>query len=427
MRQLDAHRHQLQSSLLKSQRSMRLLQQRGPMLRGVLALLENKTISTEALSDSAGEEGLVDTTDPRDREIMAQLNPYASEEEAAIRFNNSDGCVTAEHDPWTFYVQMDTDQGLQDSRDDQLGEGVIVMLTTVDECVEHLYLHLTNHCPCYLPGPADTLDSQADAHHGMPTLKTVMGKAVDGSVAWKDYVMATFRKYPMQVLFDDDGADYDQRIITTWDALAQPASAPVSVAASDVEDDGGDDDAMEEEGAGGGSQHLQALLDDDDGTRFSRLPASVRRAKSPLTAFSKRARGDGGGAARSRSRSSRRGRNERSRSREGARSGSGNARSRDHSPRGAAAGGASPTKSGGSERRVDGGGGDSSPGRSSQARSPSSPERQGRHRSRWDDRESRGGGRSRDHSPLRAEPEEGERSPSTIVDPSQLTGGSGAQ
>ena len=63
---------------------MRLLQQRGPMLRGVLALLENKTISTEALSDSAGEEGLVDTTDPRDKEIMAQLNPYASEEEPPL-------------------------------------------------------------------------------------------------------------------------------------------------------------------------------------------------------------------------------------------------------------------------------------------------------------------------------------------------------
>ena len=37
------------------------------------------------------------------------MNPFASEEEAAARFSNSDGYVSAEHDPRTFYVQMDTD------------------------------------------------------------------------------------------------------------------------------------------------------------------------------------------------------------------------------------------------------------------------------------------------------------------------------
>ena len=74
---------------------------------------------------------------------------------------------------------------------------------------------------------------------------------------------------------------------------------------------------------------------------------------------------------------------------------------------------------------MDGGGGELSPGRSSQARSPSSPERQGRHRSRY--RELRGGGRSRDHSPLRADREEGELSPSATSDPTQSTGGSRAQ
>ena len=67
------------------------------------------------MNDSLGaplldsKDDLVGTTDPRDKEIMARLNPYASEEEAAVRFNNADGYVTAEHDPWTFYVQMDTD------------------------------------------------------------------------------------------------------------------------------------------------------------------------------------------------------------------------------------------------------------------------------------------------------------------------------
>ena len=107
--QLNLHRHQLQSALLRSQRAIRLLQQRGPMLRGVLSLLESKTISTEMLNDEAVEDNLAGLTEPRDGEVMARLNPYASEEEAASRFSNLDGYVSAEHDPWMFYVQMDAD------------------------------------------------------------------------------------------------------------------------------------------------------------------------------------------------------------------------------------------------------------------------------------------------------------------------------
>ena len=99
--QLNLHRHQLQSALLQSQRAIRLLQQRGPMLRGVLSLLENNTISTETLNDDAVEDNLAGPTEPRDGEVMARLNPYASEEEAAARFSNLDGYVAAEHDPWT--------------------------------------------------------------------------------------------------------------------------------------------------------------------------------------------------------------------------------------------------------------------------------------------------------------------------------------
>jgi hypothetical protein len=97
--QLNLHRHQLQSALLRSQRAIRLLQQRGPMLRGVLSLLESKTISTEMLNDEAVEDNLAGLTEPRDGEVMARLNPYASEEEAAARFSNLDGYVSAEHDP----------------------------------------------------------------------------------------------------------------------------------------------------------------------------------------------------------------------------------------------------------------------------------------------------------------------------------------
>ena len=79
------------------------------MLRGVLSLLESRTTSTETLGEDAVEDNLAGATEPRDSEVMARLNPYASEEEAAARFSNLDGYVAAEHDPWTFYVQMDAD------------------------------------------------------------------------------------------------------------------------------------------------------------------------------------------------------------------------------------------------------------------------------------------------------------------------------
>jgi hypothetical protein len=93
---------------------MQLLQQRGPMLRGVLSLLENRIVPTEALNDSAVEDDLASTTDPRDKEIMARLNPFASEEEAAARFSNSDGYVPADHDPWILpnVTAMETQKAL---------------------------------------------------------------------------------------------------------------------------------------------------------------------------------------------------------------------------------------------------------------------------------------------------------------------------
>ena len=104
---LHLHRHQLQSALRRAQRSLRLIEQRGPMLKGMLSLLENKAISPEALTDSTSSDTLAKEVEPRDGEIMARLNPHASEEEAAIRFSNLDGYAASEHDPWTFYVQLD--------------------------------------------------------------------------------------------------------------------------------------------------------------------------------------------------------------------------------------------------------------------------------------------------------------------------------
>ena len=67
------------------------------------------SVHTGAQRDRHGNPKGTHPAEPRDKEVTARLNPYASEEEAAARFSNSDGYVAADHDPWTFYVQMGTD------------------------------------------------------------------------------------------------------------------------------------------------------------------------------------------------------------------------------------------------------------------------------------------------------------------------------
>ena len=109
-RREQTERARVQASLSQYEQEIKKAQQRVPLLKGMLAQV------SEEIARGAYETGLKapaasmdDTLDPRDSQVLALLNPFATPEGALERYNNLNGLASETLDPNVLNVTLDVD------------------------------------------------------------------------------------------------------------------------------------------------------------------------------------------------------------------------------------------------------------------------------------------------------------------------------